>query len=54
MQHQATAPDVMTPPVFGSAPRRADMDTEVNDRNPNQQPTDEGMEADRSMSRSDR
>uniref|UniRef100_A0A3Q4BKP7 uridine/cytidine kinase n=1 Tax=Mola mola TaxID=94237 RepID=A0A3Q4BKP7_MOLML len=43
----------MTPPVFGSAPRRADMDTEVNDRNPNQQPTDEGMETDRSMSRSD-
>ena len=51
---QTPAADVMTPPVFGSTPRRVAMDTEANDKNPNQQPKDGGTEADMSMSRSDR
>uniref|UniRef100_A0A3B5BLZ5 Uridine-cytidine kinase n=2 Tax=Stegastes partitus TaxID=144197 RepID=A0A3B5BLZ5_9TELE len=45
----------MTLPVFGfrAAPSRADMATTSSDSKPEEQPTEEGMEADRSMSRSD-
>lgn len=45
----------MTLPVFGfRAAQRIDMETASIDSQPDEQQTDESMEADRSMSRSDR
>nr|XP_046228697.1 uridine-cytidine kinase-like 1 isoform X2 [Scatophagus argus] len=45
----------MTPPVFGfrAAPRRADMETAISDSKSDEHQTDEGMEGDRSVLRSD-
>ncbi|KAL7388633.1 hypothetical protein ABVT39_018211 [Epinephelus coioides] len=43
----------MTLQCLVSAPRRVDMETTSSDDKPQEQQTDEGMEADRSMSRSD-